>query len=551
MRSVGRYVLVEEIGRGSMGTVYRASDPLIERTVAVKTVQLAKLDDGSLEPRMRFLREAKAAGRLSHPGIVAVFDVGELEDAAFIVMEFVEGRSLKEVLESGNRVSLATAAEIVRQAADALAAAHRSGVIHRDIKPGNVMLTRAGTVKITDFGIARIDQSQRTRTGVLVGSPGYMSPEQLSGKQVDGRTDVFSLGSVLYELATGAGPFDAERPEDVLQLMTNIVSRPHQPPSRANPEVPASIDAIVERALAKDPAKRYPTAAAMAVDLRAALARDLHPAAEDPGVAKLAERGDVLLPEFDLYAETGAAPPAAPVDPGAPTVPLASPAAGPKAGAEKPGGLLDRLRTQAEALEITGGTDDTATATLMRRFDVERRMRAGFAFYQELVRYLGVVKPAVGHDYRLEGMGDFPRAKIADAFVDQRQRRDSGRAWIESVMLTLVAVSPQVLRLECAAGEAGALLERLAAANLRYESEAPPDAGGATTLTVAGELTIHVRVMADRERGRIAFLCRNVGGFGSSSYVVDARAVEDSIFEEFANHMLGQPNRFLQLAGRP
>jgi len=549
VRSVGRYVLVEEIGRGSMGTVYRASDPLIERTVAVKTVQLAKLDDGSLEPRMRFLREAKAAGRLSHPGIVAVYDVGELEDAAFIVMEFVEGRSLKEVLESGKRVPLATAAEIVRQAAEALAAAHRSGVIHRDVKPGNVMLTRAGTVKITDFGIARIDQSQRTRTGVLVGSPGYMSPEQLSGREVDGRSDVFSLGSVLYELATGAGPFDAQRPEDVLQLMTNIVSLPHQPPSRANPEVPASIDAIVNRALAKDPAKRYPTADAMAADLLAALARDLSPAADDPGIGKLAERGDVLLPEFDLFAETGAAPPAAPVDSVAP--PLAPPAAAPKPAPERPGGLLDRLRTQAEALEITGGTDDTATATLMRRFDVERRMRAGFAFYQELVRYLGVVKPAVGHEYRLDGMGGFSRAKIADAFVDQRQRRDGGRAWIESVMLTLVAVSPQPLRLESAAGEAGALLERLAAANLRYESEAPPDAGGATTLTVAGEITIHVRVMADRDRGRIAFLCRNVGGFGTSSYVVDARAVEDSIFEEFANHVLGQPSRFLQLARRP
>ncbi len=541
MRSVGRYVLVEEIGRGSMGTVYRATDPLIERTVAVKTVQLAKLDDGSLEPRMRFLREAKAAGRLSHPGIVAVYDVGELDDAAFIVMEFVEGRSLKEVLESGRAVPLATACEIVRQAAEALAAAHRNGVIHRDVKPGNVMLTRAGAVKITDFGIARIDQSQRTRTGVLVGSPGYMSPEQLSGREVDGRSDVFSLGSLLYELAAGRGPFDADRPEDVLQLMTNIVSRPHQPASRFNPNVPPALDAIVNRALAKDPAGRFAGADAMALELRGLLARELRPAAGEPGIAQLAERADVLLPGFDLFAETGPAE--------ASTLPLAPPPVAAPATAAA-GSLLERLRSQAEALEIAGGADDAATATVMRRFDVERRMRSGWGFYQELVRYLGVVKPELAYEYRLEGIGAFPRPRVADAFVDQRQRRDAGRAWTESLLLTLVAVAAARPQVACAPGEANAILERLAAANLRYESEAPPQDGAATTLTVAGEITAVARIMADRERGRIAFLCRNVAGFGTASYVVDAAAVDDSVFEEFANHLLGQPNRFLKLAGR-
>ncbi|MFO1361719.1 MAG: serine/threonine-protein kinase [Burkholderiales bacterium] len=544
MRSVGRYVLVEEIGRGSMGTVFRATDPLIERTVAVKTVHLARLDDGSLEPRMRFLREAKAAGRLTHPGIVAVYDVGELEDLAFIVMEFVEGRSLKEVLEAGTRVPLGTAAEIVRQAADALAVAHRSGVVHRDVKPGNLMLTRDGTVKVTDFGIARIDQSQRTRTGVLVGSPGYMSPEQLSGKPVDGRSDLFSLGSVFYELATGKGPFEPERAEDVLQLMTNIVSRPHAAPSAVAPGVPGAVDAIVARALAKDPARRYATAEAMSADLRAALAAALRPASGDPGIAELARRGDVLLPEFDLYAETGVA--AAPVGPAAPTVPIErAPDAPPAAG-----GLLERLRGEAERIEISGGTDDTATATLMRRFDVERRMRAGLGFYQELVRYLGVVKPEIGHRYGLDGLGGFARARVADAFVDSRVRREGGRPWTESVLLTLVAVSPETLRLACAPGESATVLERLAGANLRYESEAPPESGAPPTLIVAGEITIHARIMADRARGRIAFLCRNVAGFGAASFVVDARAVEDSIFEAFANHVLGQPGDFLALAGK-
>jgi len=232
MRSIGRYMLDEEIGRGSMGTVFRASDPLIERNVAIKTVDLGKLDDGTLQPRLRFLREAKAAGRLSHPGIVTVHDVGELEDVAFIVMELVEGRSVKDVVDRGDQIPLAVALDIVRQAAEALDFAHRHGVVHRDVKPGNLMLTRQGMVKITDFGIARVDQTARTRTGILIGSPGYMSPEQLMGKAVDGRSDVFSLGAVLYELATGRGPFDAERREDVLALMNNITHRPHEPASK-------------------------------------------------------------------------------------------------------------------------------------------------------------------------------------------------------------------------------------------------------------------------------------------------------------------------------
>jgi hypothetical protein len=357
---------------------------------------------------------------------------------------------------------------------------------------------------------------------------------------VDGRSDVFSLGSVLYELAAGRGPFDADRPEDVLQLMTNIVTRPHQPASRFNPHVPPALDAIVNRALAKDPARRFPGADAMALELRALLARELRPAPGEPGIAQLAERADVLLPGFDLFAEPG---------PGeASTLPLAPPPAA--APATAGGSLLERLRSQAEALEITGGADDTATATLMRRFDVERRMRSGWAFYQELVRYLGVVKPELAYEYRLEGIGAFPRPRVADAFVDQRQRRDAGRAWTESLLLTLVAVAATRPQVACAPGEANAILERLAAANLRYESEAPPEDGAATTLTVAGEITAVIRIMADRERGRIAFLCRNVGGFGTASYVVDAAAVDDSVFEEFANHLLGQPNRFLQLAGR-
>ena len=544
MRSLGRYALTEEIGRGSMGTVYRASDPLIERTVAVKTIDLAKLDDGSLEPRARFLREAKAAGRLSHPGIVTIYDVGEIEDTAFTVMELVEGRSLKDILDRGEKIPLAAALAILSQTADALDFAHRHGVVHRDVKPGNVMLTRHSTVKITDFGIARIDQTKRTRTGILVGSPGYMSPEQLSGKPIDGRSDVFSLGSLLYELATGRGPFDAERPEDVVTLMTNITSRPHEPPSGINVALPASIDEIVAKALAKRPADRYRSAGDMANDLRRALEQDVPIAPDEPDIARLAVSPDVLLPDFDLFAETGTAAPRP-----APAAPEPAPAATPGSAAAPPTGLLARLRSQAEAIE-RDATGARAADRLIVRFDVERRMRSAFDFYQELVRYIGVVKPEIAHEYRLDGIGSFAAQRVADAFVDSRQRREDGRPWMDMVLLTVVAVSPTNLRVERAPGEVKTLLDRLGAANLRYTSDDPLDGSKPAAIDIAGEITVYARIMADRNRGRIAFLCRNVGGFGTSNFVADTRTAAETIFEEFANHLLGAPSQFLQLATR-
>jgi serine/threonine-protein kinase len=538
-------MLDEELGRGSMGTVFRASDPLIERSVAIKTVDLGKLDDGTLQPRLRFLREAKAAGRLSHPGIVTVHDVGELEDVAFIVMELVEGRSVKDILDRGEEIPLAVALDIVRQAAEALDFAHRHGVVHRDVKPGNLMLTRQGMVKITDFGIARVDQTARTRTGILVGSPGYMSPEQLMGKAVDGRSDVFSLGAVLYELVTGRGPFDAEHREDVLALMNNITNRPHEPASRLNPKVPASLDAIIDRALAKKPADRYASAGKMAAELRALTDWEVRPVAGEPDIAKLAANPNLVLPEFDLFAATTPAAPSATA-----TVPVRKPGPPKPASAQAANGLLARLRQEAEQIEVTGGQDDTVTASVMRRFDVERRMRAALDFYQQLVRYLGIVKPEISHLYWLDGVGGFVGLKVADAFVDSRLRRDQGRPWLEAVMLTVVAIAPTTLQVECAPGETQVMMNRLATANLRYQAGDRPDAGAAAALNVAGEVTMHVRVMADRDRGRIAFLCRNVAQFGPSNFVVDAGAVPDTLFEEFANYLLGQPSKFLTLAGR-
>ncbi len=538
MKTLGRYVLQEEVGRGSMGTVLKASDPMIERTVAIKMINALQIQDGSIEPRRRFLREAKAAGRLSHPCIVTIYDVGEFEDIAYIVMELLEGRSLKDVLDHGEPISLATAVQIILQTADALGFAHKQGVVHRDIKPGNLMLTKQGLVKITDFGIARIDQMSRTRTGVVIGSPRYMSPEQVSGKKADGRSDVFSLGIVLYELLTGVAPFDAPRPDDFLTLMQNIVSKEPEPASRLNPEVPTALDAVIDRALRKNPAERYATAEKLGEDLRKVLLDDLKSNESKSDIASLAATDDLVMPDFDLFAATEPVPAA--------TQAAAKPST--KSAKEAGAGLLERLKNQAEALETEGSSDEFSAQTLMLALDIERKMRGGFAFCEELVRYLGIVKPEIAHDYALEGVGAFARPKLADAFVDSKLRRADGRPWMDMITLTVVCVSPTTLRCERTAAEAQQLIDRLTAANLRYTAD---DArSGANVFEVAGEITIYARIMADRERGRLAFLCKNVAQFGAQNIVLDGRTVRENVFEEFANYLLGQESRFLQIAGR-
>jgi serine/threonine-protein kinase len=529
-----------------MGTVFKASDPMIERIVAIKTINALQIQDGSAEPRRRFLREAKAAGRLSHPCIVTIYDVGEFEDIAFIVMELLEGRSLKDIIDRGERIPLATAVHIVLQTADALDFAHRQGVVHRDIKPGNLMLTKQGLVKITDFGIARIDQMSRTRTGVVIGSPRYMSPEQVSGKKVDGRSDVFSLGILLYELVTGVAPFDAARPEDFLTLMQNIVSKVPVPASQLNPDVPAALDAILDRALRKNLDERYASAGKLAEDLRAVLQADLKSNESKSNIAALAAVNDLVMPEFDMFATS---------EPDESTLPAQHtdvPAAAKPSAKSGGSGLLERLKNQAEAMESEGSTDEYKAQTLMLALDIERKMRAGFAFSEELVRYLGIVKPEIAHDYLLEGVGTFARPKLADAFVDSKLRRADGRPWMDMITLTVVCVSPTTLRREVAAADTQSLIDRLTAANLRYTTDDSGENknGGATVFEVAGEITIYARVMADRERGRLAFLCKNVAQFGSQNIVLDGKAARGNVFEEFVNYLLGQPNQFLQIAGR-
>ena len=213
----GRYEIIDTLGRGAMGVVYLARDPLIDRQVALKTLRVDLDDQDSGEFRERFLREARAAGGLNHTGIVTVHDVGEDPESGlvFIAMEFIEGRDLKQMVNEGHVFRPSEAARIAADVAQALDYAHNMGVVHRDIKPANIILTRDGTPKITDFGIARIESSNLTVDGQFLGTPNFMSPEQVTGKPIDGRSDIFSLGVVLFTLLTGRRPFSGDTMHEV------------------------------------------------------------------------------------------------------------------------------------------------------------------------------------------------------------------------------------------------------------------------------------------------------------------------------------------------
>jgi serine/threonine-protein kinase len=265
---LGRYQVEKELGKGAMGVVYGGKDPKIGRVVAIKTMALSEEFEAEelKEAKERFFREAETAGRLNHPNIVTIFDAGEEHDLCYIAMEFLKGKDLVPYTKQPNLLPPDKVLSIVERVAEALGYAHSMGIVHRDIKPANIMYEpESDTVKVTDFGIARITDSSKTKTGMVLGTPSYMSPEQLAGKKIDGRSDLFSLGVTLFQMLSGKLPFEGE---SMTQLMFAIANNPHPPIRQYNAALPAWVDAIIDRALAKDFEKRFQTGAEFAEAIR-------------------------------------------------------------------------------------------------------------------------------------------------------------------------------------------------------------------------------------------------------------------------------------------
>ncbi|WP_287998505.1 serine/threonine-protein kinase [Acidiphilium sp.] len=301
LTKLGKYDIVRILGRGAMGTVYEGFDPIIARRVAIKTVNLDDTDDAeAAEGLLRFRREAQAAGRLTHPNIVGIYDYGETDGLAYIVMEYVEGETLKSVLDRGERFATVDALRMMRSLLAGLAYSHDNGVIHRDIKPANVMITRDDQVKLADFGVARIESSSLTQAGTMIGTPSYMSPEQFMGQTIDMRTDIYSAGVMLYQLLTGEKPFEGS----ITAIMHKVLNVEPPAPSALSISVPPRLDAIVRKAMAKRPDDRF-------ADARE-FAQALATAESDTGSGSLSLAGEGVDGDATMIASSGRHAAAAP-----------------------------------------------------------------------------------------------------------------------------------------------------------------------------------------------------------------------------------------------
>lgn len=299
MKRIGRYEILGEIGRGGMGVVYKANDTALGRIVAIKTIRLSEFTDATELERLRerLVREARSAAVLSHPGIVTVYDIAEEDGATHVFMEYVNGPTLEKLMEGG-ALSRELVLQVVTQTAAALDYAHRRGIIHRDIKPANVMIHEDGTVKIADFGVAKILSEKLTQSGAMLGTPNYMSPEQIRGMQLDGRSDQFALAVMTYEMLTGEKPFSGEA---IPTVLFKVVQQEPEPPSRLNPSLGPAIEAALMRGLRKNPEQRYPSCSDFASALSAACA-------QSPGWIPLQRGASASMPTLASTPASGSTP---------------------------------------------------------------------------------------------------------------------------------------------------------------------------------------------------------------------------------------------------
>ncbi len=323
-KKIGRYEILEELGHGAMGTVYRAKDPAMDRVVALKTIiALVLSSDQGSDFRERFYREARAAGALAHPGIVPVFDVGEHEGLPFLVMEFISGKTLADAVRKGERMTLDRVCEMGQKIAEALGYAHQHGVVHRDIKPANILLTSKEAhgierPKITDFGVAKLAAGHTTLTGQILGTPAFMPPEQFTGAPIDGRADIFSLGVVLYWMATGEQPFPGE---SMTAVSYKVVHTEPVPPRKLNPSIPLKLEGIILKCLAKNPDERYQTGEDLARDLGELRTVSTSMGLKSPAPEVAADGSDPNATYIEKPAPTQAGRTAAPL----PTAPVVAP----------------------------------------------------------------------------------------------------------------------------------------------------------------------------------------------------------------------------------
>jgi serine/threonine protein kinase len=610
--TLGRYRILGELGRGAMGTVYRAHDPLIEREVAIKTLHPNLPEEVIAEVRPRFLREAKSAGQLNHPNIVTIFDVGEQDGIAYMAMELLEGRSLQQILGESARLPFQTIADIVAQIADALNRAQQLGIVHRDVKPANVVVSASGHVKLTDFGVAYVPASTMTQTGTMIGSPRYMSPEQVLGLPIDPRSDIFSLGVVLYEMLAGRAPFVHPEDSTIFPLINRIAAEPHPPITQLDPSIPAAFEVILGKALAKKPEDRYQRAGEMANDLRNL--RSFEPSsvaraqADDEKTMVLARGSQTGQPQHEKTVVLPAA---------------AQAASTPSPEAEKKGSefVLDldtfsrnfeaeeqaRLRAEEEARskkegelhrwsetearkreaferqresQRSGATSVTGADTGSRRgaldllkkkastrspeddpvvkkakadAGLDQSMRAALQYLAEVARELNGVNPTAERPYDYIFLGRLPAVRLSNAFTDLRSRKIDGKDHGDHLFFRFRAQPTTPAKATLLGADIARFLEYLKMLNIPFEAktEAKSDFGQVTraAFTVSAPLPCEVNIRADYDKSSVEIELVNVRRPGRVRCRIEPKTLDD-VVDDLARYVLGVDDDFDKILNR-
>ena len=580
----GRYVIVSELGRGAMGAVHRAVDPLIERDVAIKTLLPNMPPEIMDEVRERFLREARSAGRLNHPNIVTIYDVGEQDGVAYIAMELLEGKSLQQILRDTPRLPIATIVELVAQVADGLDLAQRFKITHRDVKPANIMVSADWRAKLTDFGVAHVASSSMTQTGTALGSPKYMSPEQVTGQPLDPRSDIFSLGVVLYEMLVRHTPFERKSDTTVFALMNRIAGEAHAPVTQIDAQIPAVFDVILGKALGKSPDKRYQRAGEMANDLRnykaiagsaparapaaeADYAKTLvvsraqtQPAQADPANATLIDDLDVFSKSFEKQEQETLRIEAAERQRKADEIRRWGEAEEKrrqafereretKTGATQTGqrrsAALDLLKQKVADKTTSVSTERAKKAEFVERLD--ERLRAAFRYLSEFATVLNEASPVSDGKQGVMFFGDRSGMILGDGFTDMRTRDLNGKSRADYVTFKYRVRFPKPEKLEVSGQEGQRVQERLKAMGVKHEfSGRKNDLGQLTqaTFILSGPFPCQALLRADYDEPGFTLDLVNIRHHGQAKLRFGPEELDDDVLDEFGTWVLGADDAF-------
>ncbi len=589
LSKLGKYEIKSELGRGAMGIVYEGFDPFIERTVAIKSIQKSMIDTPEAEEILsRFRREAKAAGRLTHPNIVSVYEYGEDGEMAFIAMEFIVGTELKVYFDQVTRFEINDSVKIMTQILEALEYSHSRGVIHRDIKPSNILITQDGQVKIADFGIARIESSDLTQVGTVLGTPSYMSPEQFMGLTADRRSDIYSAGVILYQFLTGERPFTGS---NMNIIMHKVLNQAPTLRTRENAVLPAALCSVVEKAMAKRPEDRFQTAAEFMQELKIAVASTglatiaksaettkISGSAQDlqksgigknsniefsmidfdarleesqreadlkAGIEDIGEQQDNSLQEVNQgfhqfissqedVAGTAAATPASPKV----SLPVFF------QGSSESGLLAGLAQEAKEKMGSRQSTMQDAQAKARRVDDALNRI---IKFFNPFIRHVNEVEPSINRTYRYDARTIFSDLKWRGATVDYRKQSLSDDALIEYVTFSVNLYAPEPVQLKRPWVPIETLKKELHHLRLRLlddvETVNKKTRQEWLDARLAPDFPVQIRFQGNYAETNIDVMCRNVDAFGVTVSKLEPEVVTPAFLDDLGFFLLGRSDK--------